>query len=189
MSKSYSFYAKNGPEILIDRYCLFMDFFDVKSPDGTFWNGCIGDLVWHAKKSGNTHYAYARLPNHATILLHRLLFTGVIDSTDIIDHINGNGLDNRMCNLRTATVKQNAQNQRKTSSETTSRYKGVYVPPGRKPQAYIHSNGRKIHLGTFPTQRKAAKAYDQAALVEFGEYANVNFPSSRKIYNAEPSMS
>jgi len=98
----------------------------------------------------------------------------------IIDHINGNPLDNRRCNLRFVTTQQNAYNQKKQKRITSSRYKGVYrQSQSRKKSwmAYITQDGKKRNLGTYSTEEDAARAYDKAAKKLFGEYAHLNSPS------------
>ncbi len=94
----------------------------------------------------------------------------------LVDHINHNGLDNRKANLRFATLEQNAQNQRKTKSKTSSKYKGVNRSKNpEKWQARIYHNKRSINLGHFSDEIEAAKAYDRAARKYQGEYAELNF--------------
>lgn len=92
-----------------------------------------------------------------------------------VDHINGDSLDNRRSNLRIVTRNQNAQNRRKKIKSTTSKYKGVH----KRSQynywlSFIHVNGKKIPLGKFMSEKKAAIAYNKAALEHHGEYACLN---------------
>jgi hypothetical protein len=97
------------------------------------------------------------------------------------DHINGNGLDNRKRNLRIATRNQNMANQR-PQKNTSSRYKGVSWEKRRsKWQAYIETKGHKRHLGYFDNEIDAAKAYNTAASLIFGEFARLNNLEERKV--------
>lgn len=92
-----------------------------------------------------------------------------------VDHINGDRLDNRRCNLRVATYQQNSMNQHRTAI-SSSVYKGVsYRKDTNKFTAYITVNYKKINLGCFRSEQDAALAYDNAARVYFGEFANLNF--------------
>lgn len=90
-----------------------------------------------------------------------------------IDHIDGNGLNNRLSNLRLATPLQNSRNQRKQKRATTSLYKGVTLVKSRW-RAYIHSGDKVVHLGYHPTQEQAALAYNAKALELYGEFARLN---------------
>lgn len=82
-----------------------------------------------------------------------------------VDHENGNGLDCRRSNLRPGPSKLNHANQRKTTSKTTSPYKGVcWFALRNKWLATIRFDGRKQHLGLFTDEEQAARAYDAAAL-------------------------
>lgn len=81
-----------------------------------------------------------------------------------VDHINHNTLDNKRCNLRVVTFRQNNQNVKKKG---TSKYKGVsWDSTNKKWYASIKINGKTKNLGRFePTpegERKAAKAYERA---------------------------
>jgi len=88
-----------------------------------------------------------------------------------VDHINGDGLDNRRCNLRLATPSQNARN-RKLRADSTTGYKGVYQEKKRlKWRATIRVNGKRRTLGRFNAPEDAYRAYCQAATEAFGEYA------------------
>lgn len=105
------------------------------------------------------------------IRLHNLLM-----NRKFIDHINGNGLDNRRCNLRICTSTTNNQNKRSRGGE--SKYKGVYRNKQVKTKvtwmACIQVNKKHIHLGSFNTEIEAAIAYDNAAIKYFGEFAKLN---------------
>ncbi len=93
------------------------------------------------------------------------------------DHINGNSLDNRKANLRSATRQQNCWNNSKRKARTLSKYKGVsFNRKGRPWKAMLTVSGKWTYLGSFDSEKKAAKAYDKAAKHHFGQYANLNFP-------------
>lgn len=100
-------------------------------------------------------------------MMHRVL------RGSLQDHKNGDGLDNRSTNLRPATPAQNNAN----TSRSRTGYRGVY-PRGGKWRAGI-SHGERAgsrSLGTFATDYEAARAYDAAARLRFGEFARLNFP-------------
>ena len=87
---------------------------------------------------------------------------GVMNS--LVDHINGNTLDNRKSNLRVATVRQNKANS-SSKKGSISKYKGVtYCKYHKKWKAAIKFDGVNKHLGYFNNESDAAKAYDKFAV-------------------------
>lgn len=89
----------------------------------------------------------------------------------VVDHKNGNKLDNRRENLRSATKAQNSINA--GPSRGRSKYKGV-SPRGGKWRAYVVIQKRQIYLGAFNSEIEAALAYDRKVLAHYGEYAWLN---------------
>jgi hypothetical protein len=105
-------------------------------------------------------------------LMHRLILNAPRGVE--VDHVNGDGLDNRRENLRLATHAQNASNSRLHRDNVTG-YKGVRHKRNRW-QARITVNQKEIYLGSFIALEDAARAYDAAAREHFGEFATPNFP-------------
>lgn len=106
----------------------------------------------------------------------------------VVDHINHETLDNRRCNLRLVTPRENTENTR-----GRRRFKGAYwnrnagrweaaigggerKPDGRRKRRYI---------GLFDTAEEAAAAYDLEALRCFGAMAALNFPERRAEYEVQ----
>jgi len=90
------------------------------------------------------------------------------------DHVNGNKLDNRRCNLRICTSSQNLMNARPYAG-SSSKYKGVYLnKKAKKWRAYITLNKVRKHIGTFNCEKEAAAAYNREAIKLFGEFARIN---------------
>jgi hypothetical protein len=98
----------------------------------------------------------------------------------VIDHINGNGLDNRRANLRICTYSQNNCNT-KAKVKGASKYRGV--SKSRKSdtpwQAKIYVRRKQIVLGFYKTQYEAALAYDSAARKHHRRFATLNFPDKK----------
>jgi hypothetical protein len=93
-----------------------------------------------------------------------------------LDHINGNGLDNRKANLRIVTRQQNAMNKGPNKNNTTG-FKGVCFDKSRgKYIVGVKVNYRRINLGRYETAEEAARVYDKAARKYHGEFARLNFP-------------
>lgn len=93
---------------------------------------------------------------------------------ELIDHINADGADNRIANLRAATKAENGWNQRRFIKETTAPVKGVFRHARRYPNtpfvAYITVNKKRLHLGYFATLEEAAEARRKAAAQFHGDF-------------------
>jgi hypothetical protein len=104
-------------------------------------------------------------------LMHRLITEG---KSREVDHVNGDGLDNRRLNLRSSGNGKNQRNQRKRIG-CSSRFKGVaWDRHASRWAAYIMNRGKRFHLGLFRLEQDAADAYDAAAEQHFGEFALTN---------------
>ena len=109
-----------------------------------------------------------------TVQMHR----EILDAPPgvVIDHINGNGLDNRKCNLRFADTQKNAFNKKKARGKFTSKYKGVLKRKGKDTWTVrIKFNDRHIELGGhYKTEEYAAAIYNFASRIMFGEFRREN---------------
>jgi hypothetical protein len=133
----------------------------------------VGKYKWTLSGSGYACREYSDNGIMKRVYLHRTLLS-CPDSHEV-DHINGNPLDNRRCNLRLATHQENQCNQYKQKSDTSSRYKGVYFDRfNQKWRAQNTYKGTTRTLGRFSTEQEAALAYNKAAKHYFGEYAKLN---------------
>jgi hypothetical protein len=134
---------------------------------------------WHCESSGGYAVRHVREEGKVRrISMHRLLMGEPAGME--VDHRNGDRLDNRLNNLRICTKAENRRNRIATAK---SGYKGVSLEKGRW-RASIRVGGKTLHLGSFPSAKEAAAAYNQAALREFGDFAWLNTlqaPLSQKI--------
>jgi hypothetical protein len=98
----------------------------------------------------------------------------------LVDHVNGDSLDNQKHNLRLATRSQNASNSKKANVKNgSSIYKGVSLASGhhreKRWRAMLCLGGKRQSLGYYKSEVEAAQAYDEAAKRLFGEFARTNF--------------
>lgn len=91
-----------------------------------------------------------------------------------VDHINGDSLDNRLCNLRICTNSENLFNRGKQVNNTSG-YKGVFRKRKSSWKAQIRVLGCDYYLRTCKDKAEAAHIYDQFARVLHGEFAKLNF--------------
>lgn len=128
---------------------------------------------WHAHSEQGRWYAWTS----GTIRMHRMIL-GVAAGM-LVDHADGDGLNNRRYNLRPATTQQNCWNSSRDNRR--SGLIGVW-PNGRfRWCAVITVDGVRQHLGQFDTAEEAAIAYDRVALATRGEFAKLNFPHLPKL--------
>ena len=138
------------------------------------WNGrYAGKVAGYAREAtGGGMYWSVRIhdwPFHAGPLAW-FYVTGKWPE-NLIDHKDGNGLNNRWVNLRPATKRQNAANTG-APRNNTSGFKGVSLlkKTGRY-RAYITQDGRQRSLGNYDTAEAAHAAYAAAAAEVYGEFA------------------
>ena len=138
----------------------------------------ISQYKWRAKierrsdGSIRTVYAQRNISHKKTEFMHRLIIEA--NNGMQIDHIDGNGLNNTMQNLRVCTASDNMHNQR-AQVGGSSTFKGVvWHKQARKWQAQIKVNGKKKYLGIFASDIDAAAAYNSAAVEHFGDFAHIN---------------
>lgn len=129
---------------------------------------------WHAVRKKNSFYAVRnteRNPHQTKIHLHREIMSAPIGV--MVDHINGDGLDNRRENMRFANYAENGRN-RGMQTNNKSGYKGVGLFGGRW-YSRIGVDGEQVHIGYFRDPEDAAMAYDAAAIAFHGDFAKTNF--------------
>jgi len=130
---------------------------------------------WYAKgKNGHDYAVRAMQTNHKKLTIRMANEILGIPSGSIVDHANGDALDNRKSNLRPATKQQNNRNARFALG--ISGFRGVTIDKhGVLWVAQIKCDGRRICLGRFADKISAALAYDAAAREYHGEFAVLNF--------------
>jgi len=132
---------------------------------------------WHLHKGTRTYYARTNVcvgrGNYKPVYMHRMILDG--EAIEQVDHINGDGLDNRSVNLRVCSKRENMRNRR-PNKNSSSAFKGIHWDGRDKRwQARIRVNGNRMCLGSFRNEEEAAIAYDNAAREYHGEFARVNF--------------
>ncbi len=137
----------------------------------------IDGYRWLARPSGNRlyvqHLNHFKGGKQKVVHMHRLITNCPPDK--IVDHINGNTLDNRKSNLRICTYAENTKNSRKKRNYKKYKCTSFHGEEKEHPWgAYIVNNYKKINLGRFNTEEEAASAYNQAAVRYFGEFAKLN---------------
>jgi hypothetical protein len=137
----------------------------------------IGDLEivrgisWTRDPRG---YVVGRPAGHGgSVTMHRLIIHGLDKSGGCTDHKDGNRLDNRRCNLRSCTNKENTRNTRIAKNNSTG-FKGIRKTKNGRWNARITANMKEIHIGNYATMEEAAAAYDAASLIHHLDFASPN---------------
>ncbi|ARK26107.1 hypothetical protein SporoP37_00275 [Sporosarcina sp. P37] len=124
---------------------------------------------WYLSSSG---YAMTRLNRKEQMFLHRLIVKPA--EKTLVDHIDGDTLNNKRANLRECTHQQNIMNQ-KTRIDNTSGCTGVnFCKVKCRWRARIHVDGRDKHLGYFESLTEAEGARKAAEIHYFGEFRRKN---------------
>lgn len=144
--------------------------------------------TWHVKDrrliETNLVYFATNIPvstGYYSMTLHRYIMGCSKNDGKTVDHINGDTLDNRKCNLRICTKGENNRNKKCAKNNNTG-YKGVEIKGG-KYIAVIRSNRKLILIGSSFDPKECARWYDIMASRLFGEFARLNFP--HEVYSNE----
>ena len=132
----------------------------------------LSKYSWYAKYDPNLngYYAATSIKDYRTLSMHRYILKLKKGDKRKGDHINGNTLDNRMCNLRITDSSGNNRN-RKLQKNNTSGFIGVTKPISSSSwRAQIKFNGKMLHLGCFARKEDAALCYQEKAKELFGEF-------------------
>lgn len=140
------------------------------------------NLLWFAKRrvgkpadKGHAKYVYVRFLGKVYDG-HRIVWEmhyGPVPEGMVIDHINGNGRDNRLSNLRLATPSQNMRNT-KMNRRNRSGYRGVMQAKSGAFIAQIAVNGKQCLIGAFGTAEEAYAAYTKKARELHGEFSGIH---------------
>jgi len=137
----------------------------------------LNKFRWGYMKVRNKGY-YARKVtrdgNGDQLFMHKIVAKLMGIQSPQVDHWNEDKLDNQRENIREATNAKNKANESKRINNTSG-FKGVcWAKWANKWVSYIKVNYKRIHLGYYENKIDAARAYNKAAIVYFGEYANLN---------------
>lgn len=138
----------------------------------------ISKHIWYAAKSANSDdlfYAYSNVKlksgEKRTIKMHRIILD--LKESEIADHKNHDGLDNRRENLRMCSLSQNAYNKR-IQRNNSSGYVGVHwMEKIKKYEAYFWINKKKHKVGYFKDLEEAVFERNKAVKTHHGEFANI----------------
>lgn len=122
---------------------------------------------WYVSKSRRTSYLLST--NRPTILFHRLILKA--QPGQLIDHRDGNGLNNCRSNLRFCSHKENMRNRRWNPASKRPA-KGIEVTECGRYRARITADGVRRSLGSFPSLESAKAAYAMAATELHGAFAS-----------------
>lgn len=133
----------------------------------------VSKHTWYAKPDKQNYYACTTIETNGksyTVRMHRFIMGLEKGDKRVVDHISHNTLDNRKENLRVCTNAENCRNRKplpKTYPEGVSKKTGR----SKRYTARIGVNYKRITLGHFLTIEEASKAYQEAKLRYFGEFA------------------
>lgn len=139
-------------------------------------NNFSGKWYIYSSKRSNTLYVKGNVikedGNRTTIFLHKYILGS--NSNEIVDHINGNGLDNRNENLRICSTQENSHNKNFINKNNKTGYRGVTLLPSGNYNAYINIDYKKVNLGTFKDIETANKISSLARTMFMNYSSDVN---------------
>lgn len=143
-------------------------------------------LTLYIKQSNATYRSvtvklYSSEGTYYSFVVSRLLYEIFISPIPIgyvVDHKDGDPLNNDLINLRLATRTENCRNRVKCKTKTNDLPKGVFLK-GSRFCAAIGVNKKQIWLGNFSTVTEATDAYNKAAISYYGEFAKLNITDSK----------
>jgi len=121
---------------------------------------------WYAIETNGKFYA-VRSEKRSIIFMHRVIMK--TPEKLVVDHKDGNGLNNQKSNIRNCTIQQNCMN-RSLRSDSKTGYKGVSKTK-RGWKARVFHGKKTIYNKTFNNIEDAIKAYKEAAKKAFGDFA------------------
>lgn len=119
-------------------------------------------MAWCSLPYKGTHYARARFPKKLgghgrVVFMHRFIMEAPVGL--VVDHINGNGLDNQRANLQITTYSRN-------NMRSVVRRGGVTkMHDADRWRARLRVDGRMVSLGCYDTKEEAQAAIDAARKV------------------------
>lgn len=135
----------------------------------------LNAFCWVYLPDRNTSYGMRRIVRNgkkSTLSMHRHILK---EPNGIVDHIDGNGLNNQRSNLRVVNAKQNQWNSRKHKDNCSSPYKGVsWNKHAKKWKASFGPSANRFCLGYCVDPKEAALLYNVAASFAYREYAKLN---------------
>lgn len=138
----------------------------------------IAGRPWRYQPNGYAATTVRRADGDSSLYMHQLILP--VDPPLTVDHHDGYGLNNRRSNLRAAT-RAEQQHNRGIPRTNQSGYKGVsWHRHSARWRATILILGRHRHLGLFDDPIDAARAYDEAALGAWGDFARTNFAEATR---------
>jgi hypothetical protein len=134
----------------------------------------LSKFKWIYKKNrskGNYNEYVYRHTSRNNYIRKQIYLHHEIMGHGIIDHINGDGLDNRKENLRFSSKSQNQWNKRTVNKIGFKGVKEDYRSKTPLFYANISANKKRYYLGSFRTPEEAHEAYKKAAIALHGEFA------------------
>jgi hypothetical protein len=130
----------------------------------------VSKYKWNLTINGKAKYGQTKI-NGKNVRIHRLVMNA--KAGQIVDHVNGNGLDNRKSNLRFCTKSQNSAN-RTSIQDNQSGILGVHWDKKRLKWVMQIRGIEKKMQKYFHCPFAAAKEYDSLAKKYFGKFAKTN---------------